>query len=1131
MDEKKEENGQVKLPIIIKSNECTDEKDLILLSANSNSLKNKLESLKFNMAIIKPHIIVIQETKAKRKGQFDLKGYRQYETVRGDNGGGLLLACISSIQPVLIFEGECECEILVVQVKVGDYLIRIIGGYGPQECAPIIVRETYRITIEEQVNRAYLAGCMILIAEDSNAKLGSEIIPGDPHTISENGKLLDGMIRRQNLYIANSSPLCDGGPITRRRVAKGKVEESCIDFVLMSQDLSYFLRKMTIDSNQLYALTKFTTTKGNPCIKRSDHFTIITNFKLKWKEEKPKREEMFKLRDEEGLEKFKQMTTKSNKLRECFNNRNNLNLEDACNKWYKEVDKVLHQCFTKIRITDVPPKKTCDFEIFQTLNTIKQLKEIHCAVNSMQKLVIQMEIKYTEQKVAELQGNKFRRLIAENNFIRDGAFSFNDVWKLKKKMYPQLRDAPFAVLDEKENLVTDHLGIINVMKEEFKHRLRNRVINPEYLELQQLKEYLCRLRLEITKSSDYNPWKINDLETAIKKLQDNKCKDPHGHINELYKFMGSDGLVSILDMMNFIKNELLIPSSFNLSNVSTICKGKGSKQKVVNLRGIFKLPIIRNILDRLISFDEQEQMSLSIGQFQVGNQKGRNIRDHTLIVHAVINEAKEKKVKLDLIFTDIKQCFDSVWLDEATNDLYDSGMTSRNLNLLYEGNKKTRMCIDTNFGRSQRIELNNVVMQGSVPGGLICSNQISKLCNKLYKEGNVYMYRNKLPVPALAMVDDVINVTICNSTSALTTNIKTDTFIQRKKLEGQVGDGKCQWVHIGGDECPSTYKMNENYITQSLSYKYLGDHVSNEWEILYTKRWEKAQGYSASCQAMCSEMSLGYHVYQIAKLLYQSIFLNGTLINMETWPNCTTRRIENFERIEQTYFRKILKAHSKTPIEAIYLELGVIPFRFHLMKRRIMYLSSIMKRDNDEFIRQFILLQKEECYDGDFYAQTKRDMIDLSISDNELTLSKEKLKTILSSKVNMVALNYLMNKAKSHSKVNETLYNNCDGSEYFRDQRFSPDLANLLFKFRTRTYLVKNNFRNNYKNMDILCPLCEKEDDKQEHLFQCAKIDMKNIEGEYIDIFSMDIDSLYNVAIKLKKLVEKRNCLLNPDEV
>ena len=83
---------------------------------------------------------------------------------------------------------------------------------------------------------------------------------------------------------------------------------------------------------------------------------------------------------------------------------------------------------------------------------------------------------------------------------------------------------------------------------------------------------------------------------------------------------------------------------------------------------------------------------------------------------------------------------------------------------------------------------------------------------------------------------------------------------------------------------------------------------------------------------MVTETSLGHKMFDIAKILHSSIFLNGTLVNMETWPHFTEKRLEYFEKIEQHYFRTLLKAHSKTPIETLYLELGVIPFRFHLIK-------------------------------------------------------------------------------------------------------------------------------------------------------------------------------------------------------
>ena len=697
-------------------------------------------------------------------------------------------------------------------------------------------------------------------------------------------------------------------------------------------------------------------------------------------------------------------------------------------------------------------------------------------------------------------------------------------------MFPQSSEAPFAVYDKQENLVTDYNSILDVMKEEFVYRLRNRDINPELKELQNLKEYLCNLRLNITKRSNYEKWTMKDLNAAISKLKNNKCKDPHGHINEIYKNLGMDGLSSLLEMLNLIKEHILIPSKLNLSNISTIYKGKGSKQNVINLRGIFKLPIIRNLLDRLVIYDEQETIASSMGPFQVGNQKKRNIRDHTLIVHSVLNEAKERKINIDFQFTDIKQCFDSIWLDEATNDLYDSGVKTRSLNLLYEGNRKTRMCVETQFGRSERVELNKIVMQGSVPGGMICSNQLSKLCNKLYNEGDVYMYRGKIPIPPLAMVDDIAAISECNSTDSLTTNIKTDSFIQRKKLEGQTGDGKCQWVHTGDQTCRGQYQINNQKITQAVAYKYLGNRVSDGWDTLYKTRWEKAQGYCATCLAMATEISLGYRLYEIAKLLYNSIFINGTLNCMETWPNCTVKRIEELERIEQTFFRKILSAHSKTPIEALYLELGVIPLRFQLMKRRILYFQDVMIKDKEEITRKVVDVQKEDGCKGDFYLQVMENLNYLSIPVQKVEgSSKAKMKETLQERINICAYEYLIEKAKAHSKVQEKLYSDCNGMDHYNDARFSPDISNLLFKFRTRTYLVKNNYRNNYINSDIICPLCENHDDTQQHMMSCEKLlgTMSGSACVYEDIFSTDVNRLYPVALLLKRLHEARESLLN----
>ena len=135
----------------------------------------------------------------------------------------------------------------------------------------------------------------------------------------------------------------------------------------------------------------------------------------------------------------------------------------------------------------------------------------------MCKHVLEIEIKSIERQIAKLQGEKCKKIInAEtSNMATDGVFDPTTAWKLKKKLFPKCSDPPFAVLNKTNQLVTDSEGILEVMKDEFTFRLRNREIDSEYQELRDLKEYLCQLRLEITRNSDFSPWTMKNLEDAI----------------------------------------------------------------------------------------------------------------------------------------------------------------------------------------------------------------------------------------------------------------------------------------------------------------------------------------------------------------------------------------------------------------------------------------------------------------------------------------------------------------------------------------------------------------------------------------------------------------------------------------
>ena len=147
------------------------------------------------------------------------------------------------------------------------------------------------------------------------------------------------------------------------------------------------------------------------------------------------------------------------------------------------------------------------------------------------------------------------------------------------------------------------------------------------------------------------------------------------------------------------------------------------------------------------------------------------------------------------------------------------------------------------------------------------------------------------------------------------------------------------------------------------------------------------------------------------------------------------------------------------------------------------------------------------------------------------SLPKEKLKKLLQLKIEEKGFQYLINKSITHSKTKTEIYCDINGSNYFRDSRFTPDIARTIFKFRTRMVNVKNNFRNKY-NQDLKCSLCELELCDQSHLFRCNKLRevWEVFPGKYEDLFCQDLNKLLVVGKTAAKLVITRDILLEPED-
>ena len=121
-------------------------------------------------------------------------------------------------------------------------------------------------------------------------------------------------------------------------------------------------------------------------------------------------------------------------------------------------------------------------------------------------------------------------------------------------------DPPMAMKDKSGNLITDKAGLEHLYIDTYKDRLTPNLITPGLETLEDMKDFLFNLRLYICKDRKTKQWSSVDVENVLKTLKNNKARDSHGHIYELFKFGGEDLKQSMLKMFNLVKDKQIYPS-------------------------------------------------------------------------------------------------------------------------------------------------------------------------------------------------------------------------------------------------------------------------------------------------------------------------------------------------------------------------------------------------------------------------------------------------------------------------------------------------------------------------------------------------------------------------------------------
>ena len=616
-------------------------------------------------------------------------------------------------------------------------------------------------------------------------------------------------------------------------------------------------------------------------------------------------------------------------------------------------------------------------------------------------------------------------------------------------------------------------------------------------------------------------------------------------------------------MYNKIKKEGKIPAFMRLTNISAIYKGRGEKSSLESDRGIFLVNLFRTILMKMIYGRKYDIIEDSMSDSNIGARKRKNIRNHIFVVNSIIHDVLSKKSKepVDIMVMDYKQMFDSECLFECMNDLYEAGVTDDDFALVYEANRENFVAVHTPNGLSRRDVFKDIVMQGDVLAPLISSLQVDTIGKECLEEGkHLYYFKDTVPIPPLGMVDDLFTISTCGyKTTMLNQFLNSKTAMKRL----QFGTTKCIKLHVGKTcneaICPDLFvdgwklevDTNEagkciqkesfggqEVMEEKTEQVYLGDIISNNGTHQKNVQARKNKGLGIINQIMeiLQSTFFGKYYFEVALVLRSSLLLSSLLLNAEAWVNLTDQNIRALEQTDEILLSKILGCDANTSNVFKYLELGVYPVRFELMKRKILFLHYLLNQDKKSMIYRVLEATKENPANNDFVKTCLKYMKELNIelSFEELAkMSKWSIKKLVKQQTAKAAFKYLTDIQIKQSKISHIKYDDLQLQEYLLDGNRNTDVSKCIFKARSMTLNIKT--QKSWKYSDKLCVGCGVNSETGDEILSCTgftenKNDKIIQSLQYDMLFSGKISEMTEVAKTLIMRLKVRDKILEePD--
>ena len=217
----------------------------------------------------------------------------------------------------------------------------------------------------------------------------------------------------------------------------------------------------------------------------------------------------------------------------------------------------------------------------------------------------------------------------------------------------------------------------------------------------------------------------------------------------------------------------------------------------------------------------------------------------------------------------------------------------------------------------------------------------------------------------------------------------------------------------------------------------------------------------------------------------------------------------------------------------MYLEFGIVPIRFLIKVRRLLYLKWVLQEPEDSLVYRFLQIMIKKPLVGDWINLVKQDLKDFEVNltfDEIKRISKQEFKDKIKQKMSEKAFEYLILIKEKQSKLKDIVYNKFETQHYLLPESgFSKtEMSNAMWA-RSRTIPVKANFRTAHPNME--CRGCGTTEESQPPLLRCAVLNENSVASDindnYDDLFSDNKTKLQEISNRLSVQNRKLQALIS----